>query len=113
MAIGARRLIQVMILTLVISIGLQAEIPFKLWRLLLTKHCEGCRLVDVELRHVNLAGANLKNADLRWAKFESVDLSHADLSGANQRQAKFDGVVTYETNFCGATMMNASPGYCS
>jgi uncharacterized protein YjbI with pentapeptide repeats len=45
-------------------------------------------------------------------RLQSVNLTNADLSGANLKNAQMDNVTTLNTEFCGATMMNAVKGYC-
>ncbi|MEM9001954.1 MAG: pentapeptide repeat-containing protein [Cyanobacteria bacterium P01_F01_bin.86] len=74
--------------------------------LLLTKRCPNCLLTWVKFSHVDLSGADLRNADLRGAKFVNVDLTGADLRGVDLRHAYFEGVSMQDTNLCGAIMMN-------
>lgn len=106
------KLLRLFALTVVVFTLLQADVPLKLLMLRVAKHCPGCRLVGVELKDINLDGANLRNADLRWATFSSVNLNNADLSGANLRHARLNEVSTQNTNFCHATLMDAAKGYC-
>ena len=106
------KLLRLFVLTLVVFTLLQADVPLKLLLLRVTKYCPGCRLVGVEIKNINLEGANLRNADLRWATFSSVNLNNADLSGANLHYARLNGVSTQNTNFCHATLMDSVEGVC-
>ncbi|NJL86543.1 MAG: pentapeptide repeat-containing protein [Leptolyngbyaceae cyanobacterium SM1_1_3] len=106
------KLTRILLTTLLVLIVLQAEVPIRVWRLRITKSCPGCRLLGVDIRDADLSGANLRNADLRWTRFHSVNLTNADLSGANLRNAQMNDVTIQNTEFCGATMMNAVKGYC-
>ncbi len=106
------KIARISLATLLVLIVLQAQTPLRVWRLRLTKHCPGCRLVGVELKNVDLSGANLSHADLRWTRFDTVDLTNADLSGANLLNARMNEVTVLHTEFCSATMMNAVKGYC-
>lgn len=96
------RVIPVFLTTLLFFIMFQADAPLKVLALKITKGCPGCRLIGVELREANLEGANLRNADLRWSKFNFVNLNHADLRGANLQYARFNGVTMTDTDLCGA-----------
>lgn len=108
----AMKLLRAALATLLVLVVLQAEAPLRVWRLRLTKSCPNCRLVGVDIRDADLSGANLKHADLRWARFYSVNLTNADLSGANLRHASMNNVTTLDAEFCGAIMMNSVKGYC-
>ncbi|NER78006.1 MAG: pentapeptide repeat-containing protein [Leptolyngbya sp. SIO1D8] len=74
--------------------------------LLLTKRCPNCLLSWVKFSHVDLSGADLRNSNLRGARFVNVNLTDADLSGADLRHAYLEGVSMQNTNLCGAIMMN-------
>ena len=99
-------------LALVILLLHQAQTPLRAVSLRITKSCAGCRLRAVHISNADLAGADLRNADLRWARLESVNLNGANLEGANLRHARLYDVTTKDTNFCGATLMDAAKGYC-
>ncbi|NEQ52645.1 MAG: pentapeptide repeat-containing protein [Leptolyngbya sp. SIO3F4] len=107
------KLIRVLFTTFILLLLLQAETPLRVMALRITKSCPGCRLKGVHIQNADLAGADLSNADLRWAKLESVNLNHANLEGANLRNARLYNVTTKDTNFCGATLMDAVKGYCN
>lgn len=106
------RFARILLSTLLTLVILQADTQIRLWRLRLTNNCPNCRLVGVDLRDIDLSGANLRNADLRWTRFDTVNLSGADLSGADLRNAQMNEVTVLNTQFCGATMMNSVKGYC-
>ena len=106
------KLIRIFCTTVIFLLLLQAETPLRVMALRVTKSCPGCRLKGVHIQNVDLAGADLRNADLRWAQLDSVNLNHADLQGANLRNARLYNVTTKDTNFCGATLMDAVKGYC-
>ncbi|MEM7795524.1 MAG: pentapeptide repeat-containing protein [Cyanobacteria bacterium P01_C01_bin.118] len=107
------KLFRVLLTTVIILLILQAETPLRVMALRITKSCSGCRLKGVHIQNADLAGADLSHADLRWAKLESVNLNHANLQGANLRHARLYDVTTKETDFCGATLMDAVKGYCN
>lgn len=107
------KLIRVLFTTVILLLLLQAETPLRVMALRVTKSCPGCRLRAVRIRNADLTGADLSNADLRWAQLESVNLNNANLQGANLRHARLYNVTTKDTNFCGATLMDAVKGYCN
>ena len=48
---------------------------------------QGADLQEADLRWANLQGADLREADLRWANLQGADLRWANLQGANLREA--------------------------
>ena len=67
-------------------------------KLIETKSCRNCVLIEVDLRKADLRGANLYQADLTGA-----NLSMADLSGAN-----LTGAILRETDLTGTDLSNAT-----
>ena len=58
-------------------------------------------------RLANLAGAQLREADLVLANLRGADLRHADLSDANLVGARLMGVDLKHANICGADLSTA------
>ena len=106
------KLFRVLATTVIILLVFQAQTPLRVLNLRITKKCSGCLLRAVHIKNVDLAGADLSNADLRGATLESVNLNNANLQGANLRDARLYNVTTKDTDFCGATLMDAAKGYC-
>ena len=71
-------------------------------RLLSTKQCQRCDLVQAGLVHANLGYADLVEADLRGANLSRADLRGADLSGANLSGASLFGANLTGANLSGA-----------
>jgi uncharacterized protein YjbI with pentapeptide repeats len=68
-----------------------------------TNECIGCDLAGVNLKEAQLSKANLSGANLSGAKFTDTNLSGANLSGANLSGAKFT-----DTNLSGANLSDAN-----
>jgi uncharacterized protein YjbI with pentapeptide repeats len=69
-------------------------------------------LVEADLSHTplcgaNLSGAHLSDADLSYADFSRANLSRADLSGANLSGANVSGANLSEANLSGAILTGA------
>jgi uncharacterized protein YjbI with pentapeptide repeats len=79
-----------------------AENPDHLRKLLSTKSCVQCNLVNAGLVMGELAGANLSQANLIGA-----NLSQANLTGANLRGANLTGASLYGANLSGADLTGA------
>ena len=62
-------------------------------------------LIKKNVPIVNLSGADLDMADLRWANLDGVDLSSANLSRANFERAKLDNANLKWTNFSGVNFI--------
>jgi uncharacterized protein YjbI with pentapeptide repeats len=94
-------------------------------KLLETKECPKCYLVNVNLSSANLSGANLWSADLSRADLSRADLSRAQLSGANLSRVQLSGAnllgaILSRANLLGAKLSGAdlsgaelSPAYLS
>lgn len=65
-------------------------------------------LAGADLRGANLYSANLRKTDLHGANLHSVDLSGADLYGANLRGANLRHVDLYSANLRRADLYGAS-----
>ena len=91
-----------------------ADNPMHVRRLLTTRECPNCDLLEANLGPVNLRGANLSGADLyranlrfadlRDAKLIGANLYKADLRGADLSGANIYGADLTEANLCGAIM---------
>ncbi len=68
----------------------------------MAQDCPGCNLVDADLRHSYLVGANLEGANLKGANLSGANLRRANLNGANLR-----GATLLSTNLPGANLKNA------
>jgi uncharacterized protein YjbI with pentapeptide repeats len=79
-----------------------AENPDHLRKLLSTKSCVQCNLVNAGLVMGELAGANLSQANLIGA-----NLSQANLVGANLRGANLTGASLYGADLSGADLTGA------
>ncbi|MGB3491182.1 MAG: pentapeptide repeat-containing protein [Elainellaceae cyanobacterium] len=73
-----------------------------------TKDCPVCILTDSDLSHKDLAGANLKVADLSRANLSDTDLSGADFTVANLFQANLDRANLSGANFSGVDLSSAT-----
>ena len=89
-------------LSLIFPNNTKAEKLEDLNRLLQTKQCENCDLIDAGLVMIDLKGANLRGANLVGANLSRANLMGADLSGANLSNASFFGA-----NLSGANLSNA------
>ncbi|WP_008318968.1 pentapeptide repeat-containing protein [Leptolyngbya sp. PCC 6406] len=100
------RLRHVLIATVSLVILLPNEKTTQKLAFTLTRNCPNCLLSWAEFSHLDLRGADLRNANLRGTHFINVDLSDANLSGANLHHARLYGVSLKNANLCGATMMD-------
>lgn len=73
-----------------------------------TKDCPVCILIDADLSHKDLAGANLKVSDLSGANLSDTDLSKADFTAANLSGANLDGANLAGANFSGVDLSSAT-----
>jgi uncharacterized protein YjbI with pentapeptide repeats len=80
----------------------RAENPEHLQKLLSTKNCVQCNLVNAGLVMGDLTGANLSQANLIGA-----NLSQANLVGANLRGANLTGASLYGADLTGADLTGA------
>lgn len=69
--------------------------------------CPGCDLAGVDLKRANLAGANLAGADLSDANLHEANLRGADLSGAILRNANLNGADVRLADVAGADLTDA------
>lgn len=81
-------------------------------KLLKTKKCPKCHLVNVHLRGANLSSANLSSANLgsanlSSANLESANLSSAKLWGADLSDAKLSGAYLLGANLSDAKLSGA------
>ncbi len=70
------------------------------------------QLAGIDLRHANLMGANLQAANLQQTRLDAAkliiaDLSYANLTNANLQQAKLMGANLSYTNLNGANLQRA------
>jgi len=70
------------------------------YRLLRTKKCSGCYLVNAKLSRVDLRNADLRNANLIGATFIKSTLLGANLQGAKTAGANFSGAVWVDGSLC-------------
>ena len=63
---------------------------------------------DIDLKYVNLSGANLSNADLSNADLSGADLSNVDLSGAKLRHVDLSGAKLRYADLKGADLSSAN-----
>lgn len=61
----------------------------------------GTRVIDLG---VMLAGADLKNTDLRWTELSDANLVRANLSGCDLVKANFSRTILYEASLVGADL---------
>ena len=67
----------------------------------------GCDLSDANLTGINLAYADLSDANLSGANLAGVQLGQANLSGANLSGADLTGAKLYMTNLSSANLAGA------
>jgi len=65
-------------------------------------------LIDLELRGINLAGANLERANLRQTMLSRANLTHANLKRADLRAASLRRARLDHANLAGAILRHAS-----
>lgn len=91
---------------------LKALRPFNVkknaYRLIRTKSCPGCYLVNAKLSKQDLTNANLKDANLVGATFRKSTLYNANLGGAKIAGADFSGAQWVDGSIC----MEGSIGQC-
>ena len=73
----------------------------------------GADLSEADLRWANLSGANLSGANLRWANLSGANLSGADLSKADLSGANLSGAkeLLSAVNFIDANFERVADGY--
>jgi uncharacterized protein YjbI with pentapeptide repeats len=64
-------------------------------------------IIDINLTHANLTGADLTDANMDHANLTSATLTDADLSGAILTDADLSGAILYDTILTGANLSNA------
>ena len=74
---------------------------------ILARYAKDKNLAGVNLRRANLYGANLSRADLTGANLSGAYLSRADLTGANLSGADLKGADLTEANLAGAILSRA------
>jgi uncharacterized protein YjbI with pentapeptide repeats len=87
-------------------------------RLLSSKECKFCNLLNADLSNAQLSGAQLSNATLNGAKLSNANLSranlseafltNADLSGANLTDAYLVNASLYNANLSNANLAGAN-----
>jgi uncharacterized protein YjbI with pentapeptide repeats len=90
------------LLLALMSAAARAENPEHLQKLLSTKNCAQCNLVNAGLVMGNFSGADLSRANLVGA-----NLSQANLTGANLRGANLTGASLYGADLSGADLTGA------
>jgi len=75
--------------------------------------CEGCTKMLADLHHVDLQGANLRNADLwganlYYANLRNANLRNADLWGANLGNADLRNADLWNTDLRNANLLGAN-----
>ncbi|MBT3225836.1 MAG: pentapeptide repeat-containing protein [Deltaproteobacteria bacterium] len=70
------------------------------YRLIKTKSCPGCYLVNAKLSNMDLSGANLANANLIGVTFVRATLRGANLDGAKIAGADFSGAQWKDGSIC-------------
>ena len=63
---------------------------------------------DIDLKYVNLSGANLGRADLRYANLSGADLRYAELSSANLLGADLSSADLSGANLSGAKLRHVN-----
>ncbi len=81
--------------------------PLAVRRLLDTRQCQRCDLVQANLSFNNLRGVDLRDADLYQADLKLVDLRDALLSGANLVEADLRGADLTGAEITGTDFTNA------
>jgi uncharacterized protein YjbI with pentapeptide repeats len=79
----------------------------------LARNCPDCNLAGVDLKKAqligaNLAGANLSGADLSGANLRRADLTGADLSGAKLLITNLAGAILVGTNLANADLTGSN-----
>lgn len=70
------------------------------YRLIRTKKCPGCYLVNAKLSRVDLRNADLRNANLIGVTFIKATLVGAKLQGAKTAGADFSGAMWIDGSIC-------------
>lgn len=70
------------------------------YRLIRTKSCPKCYLVNAKLSNMDLTGANLQEANLIGATFVRTTLLGANLKGARIAGANFSGAQWQDGSIC-------------
>ncbi|HEY9768185.1 MAG TPA: pentapeptide repeat-containing protein [Coleofasciculaceae cyanobacterium] len=91
------------LITIAISIPIQAESLSDLNQLLSSKKCAQCDLTNAGLVQANLTGSDLVQANLAGA-----NLSQANLAGANLQGANLTGTSLHGANLTGANLTGAN-----
>ena len=89
-----------------------AELEAALIRLLQTKSCPWCNLVDADLMHADLRDATLTSAELQranlsQARLDGADLGNSDLSFTSLRGASLRGADLRGSNLYGTDLRHA------
>ncbi len=90
--------------------------PQDLAQLKTTGSCPRCDFSGANLTQLNLAGVNLRDANLKGATLSQVNLTNADLTGANLEaailnSANLNGASLTGTNLKSASLENADLSY--
>jgi uncharacterized protein YjbI with pentapeptide repeats len=97
----------VFLLTVSLSVTVQAANYQDIRQLLATKECKNCILSNAGLVMSDLSGANLSGANLVGANLSRANLTGADLRGANLSGASLFGVNLSEAKLSGANLTGA------